>query len=346
MTTSSVLSALIAGDELSEESFDKAFEEWLAGTAEPTQMAAVLSLLSAQGEPAWLLTRAVRRVRAALELPERLQQAAQGRDLLDTCGTGGDGLRSFNVSTAVAIVVAAAGVGVAKHGNRAVSSRSGSADALEALGVSLSAKEDYLVACLEELNLAFFFAPTFHTSLGAVGPLRRALGVRTLFNQIGPLLNPLGVRRQLVGVYAQSRMRALAEASRALGAEEVAIVHADSGLDEVDPFGSTHLLRAHGTELSERRLEATDFGHRPAELSAQLPECENASQSAAVIHRVLDGDQGGARELVVANAALALQVARPDDELRAAQQRAYETLDSGAAKALLGRWVELGRRYG
>lgn len=254
--------------------------------------------------------------------------------LLDTCGTGGDGLSTVNLSTAAAFVAAGAGAAVAKHGNRAVSSKSGSADVLEALGVPLDLGPQEAAAALERSGFVFLFAPRYHPALAAVGPARKALGVRTVFNLLGPLVNPALARRQVVGVYEDALLKTYAEVLLALGAERALVVRGLEGLDELSVCGPTRVVHADpaaGVRESLVNPEALGLKRRAlAELAGGT-----AAQNAAVIVAVLEGGAGAVADAVALNAAGALVAGGLADTLLAGLARARESLSSGAARAAL-----------
>jgi anthranilate phosphoribosyltransferase len=280
---------------------------------------------------------------AAVAMREHVTPIRHHREvLLDTCGTGGDGSGTFNISTAAALVAAAAGVPVAKHGNRAATSRSGSADVLAALGVNIEADVRQVEACLEELGICFCFAPLLHTAMRHVAPVRRRLGVPTIFNILGPLVNPAGASFQLVGVGRSHLRPLLAEALAVLGTRRAVVVHGEDGLDEVTLNGSTFATETSGGRTLQWTWTAADFGLAGCALDMLV--VEDAAQSAAIIRGVLRGDRGPARDIVLANAAAALWTAGKADTLAACALAAAEAIDSGAARGLLARLGEMSRR--
>jgi anthranilate phosphoribosyltransferase len=253
-------------------------------------------------------------------------------DAFDTCGTGGDGAHTFNVSTAAALVIAGAGVRVAKHGNRAVSSRSGSADVFEALGVPLDADPGRVAAALDD-GLAFFFAPVWHPSMRHAGPTRRELGVRTAFNLLGPLTNPAGARRQIVGVSRPEHTALLARALGALGAERAWVVHGAGGLDELSTLGHTKV-----SELRDGMVNT--FYIHPSDVS--LPQATladlaggTAAENAGLIERLLDGERGPRRDIVLLNAGAGLLVAGRAGSVADGVALAADSLDGGGARRAL-----------
>ncbi len=275
-----------------------------------------------------------------------IRSSRQG--LIDTCGTGGDGSRTFNISTAAALVVAAAGVPVAKHGNRGITSRCGSADVLAALGVNVEAEVPRVEACLDELGICFCFAPLLHIAMRHVAPVRKRLGVPTIFNILGPLANPAGAPFQLVGVGRSPLRPLLAEALRMLGTRRAVVVHGSDGLDEVTLNGATLVTEvsrdeaAQGETTRDLLWSPADFGLREGPLDTLL--VEGPEQSAAIVRGVLRGEPGPARDIVVANAAAALWTAGRESSLEAGARLAAEAIDSGAAQAILARLVDLSNR--
>jgi anthranilate phosphoribosyltransferase len=274
--------------------------------------------------------------------------------LADTCGTGGDGSGSFNISTAAAIVVAAAGQPVAKHGNRAVSSRTGSADVLAALGVGTDAPVESAARCLRELGLCFCFAPAHHPAMARIGPLRRSLGRPTVFNLVGPLCNPAGARVQVIGVGRPAAREPIAEAARLLGAKRTLVVSgyvmdehgavSPKPFDEVSIFGPTDVIDVSSDRVERYRWTPEHFGltTRPASQLADL-EVADPEESAAAIRGVLAGSPGPRRDVVVINSAAVFYAAGRAATPAAARERAEQAIDSGAAASLLDRFVAASR---
>jgi anthranilate phosphoribosyltransferase len=299
-----------------------------AGTFDEAEAAALLIALRLKGESASELAAAVTVLRGVMH---RLDCAS--RPVLDTCGTGGDGSGTFNISTATALVVAAAGVPVVKHGNRSVSSRSGSADVLAALGVPVESGPAWAQTSLDTLGVAFCFAPHFHPALARVGPLRRKLGVRTIFNLLGPLLNPAGAEHQLLGVGRAELLDPMAGALARLGTRDALLVCGRDGLDEVTLAGPTNVRRVRDGRVEAFEWTPADFGLEPAavgDLKADGPEA-----SAAMIRGVLAGAGGPARRIVLANAAAALMVGGRVSLLPDGVALAARTIDSGAGRRVL-----------
>lgn len=262
--------------------------------------------------------------------------------LVDTCGTGGDAAGTFNVSTATAFVVAAAGGRVAKHGNRSVSSSSGSADLLEAAGANLDLTPDQVARCIETVGVGFLFAPAHHSAMKhAVGP-RREMGVRTLFNVLGPLTNPAGAPHQLLGVYASEWVRPLAEVLLQLGSERVLVVNAEDGLDEISIAAPTRVAEADGDSVTEYTIAPEDFGLERASLDAV--RVADAGESLAMIKRAFAGEPGPAADLIALNAGAAIYAAELAETLEAGVEQARAILSSGAAAGRLDDFVAFTRR--
>ncbi len=341
MDVKDAIARVCARRDLDEEEMAGAVGRIMDGEATPAQVAALLVALRMKGESVAEVIGAARAMRARatkVEAPEGV--------LVDTCGTGGDGAATINVSTVAALVVAACGVRVAKHGNRAQSSRSGSADVLEALGVDVSAPPATVERCLRELGIGFFFAPAYHGATRHATPVRREIGVRTVFNLLGPLTNPAGTRHQLVGVYAPELLDPVARALGGLGAARALVVHG-GGLDEFAPAGPTLCaeVRGEGTpfEVVRYQLQPRDFGLEEGE-RAELAGGD-AAFNAWKAREILDGAPGAARSCVVMTAAATLYVAGASG-FRDGARRAEQAIDGGAARDLLARLAELSRQRG
>ncbi len=263
-------------------------------------------------------------------------------ELLDTCGTGGDRSGTFNISTAAAIVTAAAGVPVAKHGNRKITSKSGSADVLAELGVNVDAPVEVVERCLDELGLCFCFAPQLHPAMKHVAAVRRQLGFPTIFNLLGPLSNPASAPFQVLGVGKPELRDLLAEALRLLGTRRSIVVHGDDGLDEVTIGGTTRVTHIRSGATEQLQWQPGDFGLPPGDL-AEL-QAEGPAESAALIRQVLDGSAGATRNIVLQNAAAALWTAGREDSLTACCERAASAIDEGRAAQLLRDLAQLGHR--
>lgn len=326
------LERVVAGESLSREQARAAMAAIMGGGAAEAWIAGFLVALRVKGET----------VDEIAGFAETMRSVANHLDLgearlVDTCGTGGDGAGTFNVSTAAALVAAGAGAPVAKHGNRAVSSSSGSADVLEALGVTLVSDADTLRRCLREAGFAFLFAPAQHPAMKhAVGP-RRELGLRTVFNLLGPLTNPAGARRQVVGVYDAALVRPLAEVLGRLGAAHAMVVHGAGGLDEISTLGPTRVAEWDGGDVREYELEPESLGlERP---SAEALAGGDPERNARIVRAVLAGEPGPARDIVLANAAAAIRVAGLSDSLADGIEAARRSVDEGAAAASLDALV-------
>jgi anthranilate phosphoribosyltransferase len=305
-----------------------AMDEIMSGTAQPSQIAAFLIALAMKGERPSEVVGLARTMRARATKLSR-----QYSPVFDTCGTGGDRAHTFNVSTVAALVLAACDVRVAKHGNRSVSSRCGSADLFEALGVNVSADPATVERCLDEAGIAFFFAPTFHPSMRHAGPTRRELGVRTAFNLLGPLTNPAGAMRQLVGVPRPELTELVAKSLALLGSERAWVVHGADGLDEISTTGYTKVSECHDGRVNTFYLHPGDVG-----LAKAHPEAlrgGDAAQNAEIAKAVLDGTPGAPRDIVLLNAAAALLVAGKAGRIQEGLALAAGALDSGRAKAVL-----------
>ena len=324
-----------AGTHLSADHASAVLDEVMEGRSSEVQTAAFLIGLRAKGETVAELVglaRTMRRLAASVESTQA--------DLVDTAGTGG-GPSTFNISTAAALVAAGAGCAVAKHGNRSATSRSGSADLLEALGVCIDLGPDAVERCLEELGFGFMFAPRHHAAMKHVVPVRKELGVRTIFNFLGPLTNPAGARRQLLGVSDVRYQETIAEALAGLGCERALVVSAEDGLDEISIGSRTRVVEVRDRNTEEWFVDPEELGLEPAGLDAVgggSPE-ENAER----VRSVLAGEPGPAQEVVVANAAAAILVAGRVEDLPGGVSRAREAIDTGAAANVLERLISLTR---
>ena len=309
--------------------------DWLLdGTATDAQIAATLIALKQKGETVEELAGLAEGMRA------RATQITSNHDcFIDTAGTGSSAAKTFNVSTAAAFVIAAAGLPVAKHGNRAASSKCGSADVLGALGVNVSASPEVSEKCLEEIGICFMFAPLYHAATARVVGIRRELGVHTTFNLLGPLTNPAGAPRQIIGVWNHDLLEPLARTLALLGTERAWIVHGEDGLDEVTISGRTFVAEAAGRNVRSFEISPEDFGVRGEPLDGL--QCLDAEASAGMIRAVLSGERrDGARSLVTMNAAAALIVGGREIDFREAAKLAETTIDSGAGVRKLEELVE------
>ena len=305
----------------------------MRGEVPDEQIALLLTALRIKGETVEEIAGAATAMRRHMR-PIRSQRTG----LLDTCGTGGDGSRTFNISTAAALVTAAAGVPVAKHGNRAASSRTGSADALAALGVNVNAELAVVERCLDTLGICFCFAPLFHPAIKRVGEVRKRLGVPTIFNLLGPLTNPAGAAFQLLGVGKQHLRPILAEVLSILGTERAVVVSGDDHLDEVTIAAPTRATEAAAGQQREWVWNPESFGQPQSPLDSLT--VDDPAASASMIQSVLAGTPGPPRDIVIANAAAALWTAGKSDSLTTCAQFAATAIDSGAARELLAKLVE------
>ena len=332
------LERLGRGDDLSAAETHAAVADLMTGEASEVVVGAFLTALRVKGETAEELAGAVAAVRERMTLFEPSDPA---RTLLDTCGTGGDGANTVNISTATAIVAAACGVPVAKHGNRSASGNSGSAEVLAELGVAIEAEPPILRRCLDELNITFLFAPKFHPALRFAAPVRRQLPFRTLFNLVGPLANPARPDYQLVGVSGARPADLIAHAASWLGARRVAVVTGADGLDEVSLAGPTRVRLVESGRMTETTWTPDDFD-LPVVPAAAL-RVNGPVESAASLRALFAGEAGPVRATVLANSAAALWVAGRVATLREGVEMAAEALDSGASARLVERWAALSR---
>ena len=321
------ISALLTKRDLSEEEASAAMVEIMEGAATPAQIAGFVIALRAKGESAEEVAGLVRTMRS---YAERVNVTG---DLLDTCGTGGDRAGTFNVSTAAALVCAGAGVKVAKHGNRAASSRCGSADVLETLGVKIDLPPAGVERCIEAAGIGFCFAPVFHPAMRHAGAPRRELGVATVFNFLGPLTNPAGAKRQALGVSDRSMLDKMVAALALLGSERVVAFHGHAGLDELSTSGPSEVLELREGETHSWTLDPADLDLPAAELSDVAGG--SAEDNAAYIRQVLSGEGGPRRDIVVLNAAAGLLAAGRAPDILEGLTQASESIDSGRAQRSL-----------
>jgi anthranilate phosphoribosyltransferase len=331
-----LIGAAASGRPLTEAEAERAFDIMMSGDATPSQMGGLLMALRVRGETVGEIVGAARSMRARMLTLEAPQGA------LDTCGTGGDAKGTFNISTAAAVVLAACGVPVAKHGNRALSSRSGAADVLTALGVNVDADMALVQAALHEAGIAFLMAPRHHSAMRHVGPTRVELGTRTLFNLLGPLSNPCRVRRQLLGVFDRAWIEPIAEVLRALGHEKAWVVHGEGGFDELTTTGATYVAELKDGRISSFEVTPEDAGLPRAALQDILGG--DAQVNAHAITALLDGERGPFRDTVLLTVAGALIVADRAASLAEGAETAAQAIDSGRARAVLAKLVEVSNR--
>ncbi len=308
-----------------------AFEQMMAGEATPSQMGALLMALRVRGETVDEITGAVTAMRA------KMVRVQAPPDAIDVVGTGGDASGSFNISTCAALIVAGAGVPVAKHGNRALSSKSGAADVLAALGVNIDLNPEQIGHCIREAGIGFMFAPAHHPATKNVGPTRAELGTRTIFNLLGPLSNPAGVKRQMVGVFSKQWTEPLAHVLKNLGAESVWVVHGSDGLDEVTTSGPTSVTALENGVIRNFEIAPEQVGLRkvkPEELRGG-----DAATNARAVQEVLEGKQTAFRDVALLNAAAALVVSGKAKDLQGGFKLAAHSVDSGEAEGRLDRLI-------
>lgn len=327
-----LLARLADGATLSEADAQQFFSACLRGEPTPAQVAAALTAMRMRGETVGEITACARAMRDAAMILEHPFQA------IDVCGTGGDGLHTLNISTAVAFVAAGGGLKVAKHGNRALSSRSGAADVLSALGVNIMAGREQQLRALDEAGLCFLFAQTHHAAMKHVSPIRAELGFRTLFNLLGPLTNPARAQRQLMGVFSDRWVEPLARVLGALGAEKAWVVHG-GGMDEMTTTGETQVAEWRDGQVRLFTVTPEAVGLPRAALSdltGGSPE-----ENAAALRRLLEGETGAYRDIVALNAAAAFLVAEKVETLRDGVERAFQVIDTGHARTALDRLCEI-----
>ena len=325
---------LIAGADLDRARTQAVMEQIMSGQATDAQIGAFLVALRIKGETIDEI------VGCAKVMREKATPITTVRpDLIDTCGTGGDASGTFNISTTVAFVACGAGLAVAKHGNRSVSSQCGSADVLAALGVNVEATPEKVGECIDEVGMGFLFAIALHGAMKhAIGP-RRELATRTVFNILGPLTNPAGAKRQLIGVFDGALTEALAGVLRELGSDQALVVHGSDGLDEITLTGPTQVSEFRDGQVSTRQIHPRDFGLQT--VSAEALKGGDADYNARILRGVLDGEEGPQRDVVLLNAAAAMVVGGLAEDITAGLEVARESIDSGKARQALDRLVEV-----
>ncbi|NVO14000.1 MAG: anthranilate phosphoribosyltransferase [Rhodoplanes sp.] len=326
-----LIAQVATGAALTREQAADAFARMMSGEATPSQMGALLMALRVRGETIDEITGAVAAMRSKMLRVEAPPTA------VDIVGTGGDASGSYNISTCAAFVVAGAGVPVAKHGNRALSSRSGAADVLTALGVRIELGPERIADCIREANIGFMFAPVHHPAMKHVGPTRVELGTRTIFNLLGPLSNPAGVKRQMVGVFSRQWVEPLAHVLKNLGSERAIVVHGSDGLDEITISGPTSVASLENGTVKTFEIAPEDVG-----LARAAPEAlrgGDAAANAVALEAVLEGRKGPYRDVAIFNAAAALVVAGKAADLASGVALAAQSIDSGAAEGSLGRLI-------
>ena len=334
------LEKILSGQDLSHADMLAVMQQVMGGELTPAQIAGLVIALRVKGESVDEITAAAAVMR---ELSTKVE-IANKMHLIDTCGTGGDGIQTFNVSTASAFVAAAAGAKVAKHGGRSVSSTCGSADVLEALGVNVNVTPEQVAKCVDEIGIGFMFAPNHHSAMKHAAPVRRELGVRTIFNLLGPLTNPANAKRQVMGVFSKDLTLKLAKVLQNLGSEHVLVVHGADGMDEVSFTGDTFVAELKDGKISQYTLNPAQFGLKIHALKSI--RVENAQESKVMILDVLNGKSGvgkqsAARDIVLLNAGAAIYVAGLQASIHGGIEHAATVIDSGAAKQKLDELIGL-----
>ncbi len=332
MDTKEALSIVASGRTLTRPEAESAMTSVMQGEATPAQLGALLAALAVRGETVEEIAGFAAAMRAAA-VPVTI-----GAGAIDTCGTGGDRSGTFNISTVAAIVAAAAGARVAKHGNRAASSACGSADVLEALGVKIDLGPESVASCIDDVGVGFMFAPRFHPAMRHAGPVRREIGIRTIFNVLGPLANPAGVKRQLLGVPSPALGERMVAVLRDLGAERALVVHSADGLDEISPSGPTRTWELRDGVIREGELVPEDLGLTRA--PRESVRGGDSAANATITRSILAGEaRDGARTAVLLNAGAACYVAGLAKDVRAGVTVADDAITRGAARSTLERWV-------
>lgn len=327
MTTENLLQSIRSGKTLSEHDMSTFLNRVIDGHTTPAQIGAFLMGLSQRGETHNEITGAAKALR------QRARTISAPEGAIDCCGTGGDHSNSLNISTAVSFVVAACGVPVAKHGNRAASSKSGAADVLEHLGINLDITPECCEQALKEIGFCFLMAPHHHAALKPLAALRKELGFRTIFNLLGPLANPAGTKLQLLGVFDKNFVHPMAEALRSLGSARAWVVHGSDGMDEITLTGPTHVAKMENGEITETTLTPDDFG-LPV-ISADDIAGGNAAFNAVRLEDLLNGEKNAYRDIVLANAAACLMISGKADNLKNGVELAAKAIDTGAAMELM-----------
>ena len=325
------IAKVATGNALTRDEASLAFDRMMSGEATPSQMGAMLMAMRVRGETVDEITGAASTMRA------KMTKVAAPPDAIDVVGTGGDASGSYNISTCAAFIVAGAGVPVAKHGNRALSSRSGAADVLAALGVKIELAPDAVGRCISDAGIGFMFAPAHHPAMKNVGPTRVELGTRTIFNLLGPLSNPAGVKRQMVGVFSRQWVEPLANVLKNLGSESAWVVHGSDGLDEVTSAGPTYVAALENGAVRTFEIAPEDVG--VARAMPDLLRGGDADQNARALLDVLKGKKGAFRDVALMNAAAGLMVAGRAKDLKGGFALAAKSIDSGEAEGRLDRLI-------
>jgi anthranilate phosphoribosyltransferase len=344
------IAKVVGKEDLTQSEMEATMEEIMTGSATPAQIGSFITALRMKGEAVDEIVGAARVMRAkSVKVQLNHNQVSLDRDeinvdeetILDTCGTGGDGTHTFNVSTATAFVAAGAGIKVAKHGNRAVSSSCGSADVLENLGVKLDIDPSDVERCIKEVGIGFLFAPLFHGAMKYAAAPRQEIGLRTIFNLLGPLTNPAGATVQVLGVYAQELTEKIANVLLKLGSREAFVVCGEGTFDEISICGPTKISHLKGGKVSTYDMTPEEYGFKRA-----IPDDikgGDAPENARIIREILDGQQGPKQDMVLLNAAAAFVAAGLDRDFKEGTQRARDSIESGRAREKLGNLIEFTR---
>ena len=340
------ISKVVRGDDLTEEEMGAAMEEIMTGKATPAQIGSFITALRIKGETVDEITGAARVMRAKAEKiylnnhmvnVDRDEINVEDETVLDTCGTGGDGTNTFNVSTATAFVAAGAGVKVAKHGNRAVSSHCGSADVLEALDLKLDITRSDVERCIQEIGIGFLYAPLFHTAIKYAAAPRQEIGLRTIFNLLGPLTNPAGATIQILGVYSPDLTEKMATVLGNLGIREAFVVCGEGTFDEISICGTTRVSHLNEGKVSTFEMTPEDYGFKRA--TPEAIRGGNARENANIIQAILNGEKGAKRDMILLNTSASFVAAGLDGDFTGGIERAKESIDSGRAKKKLDALV-------
>ena len=339
MTPQQALTTLIEKRDLTRDEMLSIMNQIMQGELTPVQIAGILVALRSKGETVTEIAAAAQVMR---ELSTKVPLSGEA-DLVDTCGTGGDGAHTFNISTASALVAAAAGVKVAKHGGRSVSSTCGSADVLEAFGVNVNLTPEQVAQSVREIGVGFMFAPNHHSAMKHAAPVRRELGVRTLFNLLGPMTNPAGAPNQVMGVFHRELVPKLAQVLKELGSRHVLVVHAADGLDEISLGGDTYVAELREGDVSEYTVNPQQFGLDNC--ASEKLAVHNIDEAKAMLQSVFDNQDGPAKDIVALNAGAAIYVGGAASTLEAGIAKAQAAIESGAAKAKLDALVVFSSRF-
>lgn len=344
MNIREAIHSVVLGEDLSEQQMHLVMSEIMSGAATPVQIGSFLTALRIKGETVEEITGAVRVMREKVTRIDTGVDTLQGGIIVDTCGTGGDGSGTFNVSTTSAFIVAASGLTVAKHGNRSVSSSCGSADVLEAAGVDLNLNPDQVSECIRQTGIGFLYAPALHGAMKyAIGP-RREIGIRTIFNILGPLTNPAGANIQVLGVFSEELTKPLANVLAQLGSKRALVVHGEGNLDELTTCGQTTISELRNGDVATYSVAPEDFGISRATIS-ELHGGKDNAESAELMKNILQGVKGPRRDISLLNSGAALYAAGMEKDISAGVKHAADCLDSGQAMAKFQEFVEFTKSF-